>query len=98
MNNKKIDYKEIPELTAQDFKRGRRITVEERAQFAEAYRNTFHREPPHLGRPFKYANAKLKPVSIRLHPNVLQWAKKEAQKHHVGYQSFLNEFLLQHAA
>jgi len=27
-----------------------------------------------------------------------QWARKEAHKLHMGYQSFLSEFLLRHAA
>lgn len=94
MNKRKIDCSEIQKLTAQDFKRGRHFTSQKRGKFAEAYRHAFCEEPPHLGRPFKYANAKLVSVSIRIHPVVLNWAKKEAHKKHVGYQSFLNEFLL----
>jgi uncharacterized protein (DUF4415 family) len=97
MKNKKIDYREIPPLREQDFRRGRRITIEERATYAKAYRNTFHKEPPRIGRPFKYANTKLKAISIRLHPTVLRWAKREAHKRHAGYQSFLNDFLLRYA-
>jgi predicted DNA binding CopG/RHH family protein len=33
-------------------------------------------------------------VYIRLHPAVLQWAKREAKRRHVGYQTFLSEWLL----
>ena len=98
MKNKKIDYSDIPPLTTEDFKRGRRITPEERAKFAQAYRNTFHKEPPRFDQPYKGADAKLKPISIRLHPSVLRWAKKEAHKQRIRYQSFLNRFLLRHAA
>jgi len=98
MKNKEIDYSEIPRLTAQDFKRGRKLTPQERTKFAKAYRNTFHKEPPRSGRPFKYADAKLVSISIRLHPAVLLWAKREASKKHVGYQSFLNNYLLRLAA
>jgi len=98
MKTKKIDYSEIPRLTPQDFKRGRRLMAEERVRLGEAYRNTFRKEPPHFGRPLKYTGAKLQSISIRLHPNVLRWARKEAHKQHKGYQSFLSEFLLRHVA
>jgi uncharacterized protein (DUF4415 family) len=49
------------------------------------------------GRPPKGQN-KYKPVSIRLHPRVVQWAKKEAKKRGVGYQTIINEVLLKLAA
>jgi predicted DNA binding CopG/RHH family protein len=98
MKTKKIDYSEIPQLNAHDFKHGRRLTSQERATFGKAYRNTFHKEPPHFGRPFKYMEAKLVPVSIRLHPTILTWAREQAHKEHIGYQSFLNRLLLKLAA
>ena len=98
MKNKRTNYSEIPRLTAQDFKHGRRLTPHERATFAKAYRNTFKEEPPHFGRPFKYMDAKLVPVSIRLHPTILAWAREQAHKKHMGYQSFLNRLLLRLAA
>ena len=50
------------------------------------------------GRPPKLDGDKYKPVSIRLHPKVLAWAKKEAEKHGIGYQSLINEILLELAA
>jgi len=34
------------------------------------------------------------PVSIRLHPKVIKWAKEEAEKQGVGYQTVINEALL----
>ncbi|MBK8575437.1 MAG: AT hook motif protein [Elusimicrobia bacterium] len=98
MKNKKINYSEIPQLKAQDFKHGRRLTSQESATFRKAYRNTFHEEPPHFGRPFKYMDSKLVPVSIRLHPIILTWAREQAHKKHIGYQSFLNRLLLRLAA
>lgn len=96
--NKRIDYSDIPPLRLADYKKGRHFTDEERAKFAEAYINTFHKAPPRVGRPLKYAGGRLKAISIRLHPDVLRWAKKEGHKQHMGYQSFLSEFLLRHAA
>jgi predicted DNA binding CopG/RHH family protein len=98
MKKTEIDYSDIPKNWRQNYKKGRHFTDEERAKFADAYRNTFHKEPPRVGRPFKYENLKLKPISIRLHPHVIRWAKKKAQEKSMGYQSFLNDFLMRHAA
>ena len=35
------------------------------------------------------------PVSMRLHPKAFEWAKAEAQKRGIGYQSLINEILLE---
>lgn len=37
-------------------------------------------------------------VSIRLHPRIVRWAKTQAKKKHVGYQTVINEVLLKLAA
>jgi predicted DNA binding CopG/RHH family protein len=34
------------------------------------------------------------PVSIRLNPKIVAWAKKEAQRRGIGYQTVINEVLL----
>ena len=34
------------------------------------------------------------PISIRLHPQVIKWAKKEAEAQGVEYQTIINEALL----
>lgn len=47
------------------------------------------------GRRPKTEKEKYKPVSIRLHPVVLEWAKAEAERRGVGYQSVINETLLE---
>jgi len=47
-----------------------------------------------LGRPLKPIEKKHKPISIKLHPDVYNWAKKEAQKKGLGYQTIINETLL----
>ena len=35
------------------------------------------------------------PISMRLHPKALAWAKAEAEKRGIGYQSLINEILLE---
>jgi predicted DNA binding CopG/RHH family protein len=42
-------------------------------------------------------DAKFKPISIRLHPKILEWAKKEARKLGIGYQTVINNMLLKKA-
>jgi uncharacterized protein (DUF4415 family) len=49
------------------------------------------------GRPPKDED-KFQPVSIRLHPKALEWAKKEAKRRGVGYQTVINEVLLKKVA
>jgi predicted DNA binding CopG/RHH family protein len=49
----------------------------------------------HKGRQSKTETEKYKPISIRLHPVILEWAKAEAQKRGIGYQSVINETLLE---
>lgn len=49
----------------------------------------------YTGRRPKTETEKYKPISIRLHPMVLEWAKAEAERRGVGYQSVINETLLQ---
>ena len=47
-----------------------------------------------LGRPLKAIDDKYKPISIKLHPDVYEWAKKEADEQGLGYQTVINETLL----
>jgi len=46
------------------------------------------------GRPHKSVLEKFVPISIRLHPKIIHWAKAQAKKRGVGYQSIINSFLL----
>ena len=57
---------------------------------------TMSDEEVKIGRPRKREKDKYKKVSIRLHPDVFEWAKAEAEKRGVGYQSVINETLLEH--
>lgn len=77
------------------FESARRITAHESAAATEAVREQFGIEPPKRGRPAKDDSEKYEPVSIRLHPKVIEWAKEEAQRRGVGYQTVINEALLQ---
>jgi len=36
-------------------------------------------------------------VSIRLHPKVVAWAKREAKRRRIGYQTVINEVSLKAA-
>jgi uncharacterized protein (DUF4415 family) len=49
-----------------------------------------------IGRPRKSEKEKYKPTHICLHPLIVEWAKAEAEKRGIGYQSVINETLLQH--
>lgn len=49
------------------------------------------------GRPSKTEADKFIPTSIRLHPKVIEWAKKEAKRRGCGYQTVINEILLEKA-
>jgi len=51
--------------------------------------------PYKTGRRPKTEKEKYKPISIRLHPLVIEWAKEEAKRRGVGYQSVINETLLE---
>jgi uncharacterized protein (DUF4415 family) len=51
---------------------------------------------PRRGRPPKGAD-KYQPISIRLHPDVLAWAKTEAKRKKIGYQTVINDVLLKAA-
>ena len=77
-----------------DFSKARRITpreVRENRKAIEAKVGV--KRPVRSGRPAKPSEEKFKPISIRLAPNVLKWAKKEAKKKGTGYQTFINQVL-----
>ena len=94
----KIDFSDIPELTAEQLKRARPATAEEIELGRLAIQNTLGiPRPKRVGRPTKYASGKLRGIYIRLHPQVIAWAKREAQKRHVGYHTFISDWLMQKA-
>ena len=73
-----------PPLTDAQLRLMRPATTEEVERGRRAIENTLGvRRPMRVGRPTKYSSGKLAGVYIRLHPKVLEWAKREAKKRHV---------------
>lgn len=80
------------------FEKARRVTPKETERFRQAIEDKLGVKRPKRGRPTKDPGAKAQPISIRLHPLILAWAKKEAKKKGVGYQTIINEVLLEKIA
>jgi len=80
-----------------DFSKARRVTPEETETFRRAIENTFHIKRPARGRPPKGPD-KYRAVHIRLHPRILVWARAQAKRRGIGYQTLINETLLHHAS
>ena len=79
------------------FEHARRVTAEEVTAGRSAIAAKLGKpRPKRPGRPPKGSD-KYTPVSIRLHPRVVAWAKREARRHGVGYQTVINEALLKSA-
>jgi predicted DNA binding CopG/RHH family protein len=74
------------------FDRARRVTPEENQKFRAAVSAQLKLKKRSL--PSKDEDDKYEPVSIRLHPRILVWAKEEAAKQGIGYQTVINELLL----
>ncbi|UBF24830.1 BrnA antitoxin family protein [Kovacikia minuta CCNUW1] len=77
------------------FERARRVTPEESQTFRAAIADQFGIKLKKRGRPAKEEEEKYEPISIRLHPKVLAWARAEADKRGIGYQTVINEVLLE---
>ncbi len=81
-----------------DFSKSRRATPEEVEAGRKAIERKLGVKRPPRGRPPKLDEHKYKPTFIRLHPAALAWAKAEAKRRGIGYQTIINETLLKHAA
>ena len=79
------------------FEDARRVTVGEVRAAKKAIEEKLGVKRRSRGRPPK-GDDKFKPVSIRLHPRVIEWARTEAKRRGVGYQTVINEVLLERAA
>jgi uncharacterized protein (DUF4415 family) len=80
------------------FERSRRGTSEEVEAARKAIEAKLGVKRPLRGRPPKKQTTRYKPISIRLHPKVLYWAKQQAKRRGIGYQTIVNEALLKLAA
>lgn len=76
----------------------RRATPRELKMFRKAIEKKLGIKLPPRGRPPKKPQERYRAVSIRLHPLILKWAKKEAKKRRMKYQSVINQTLLKFAA
>lgn len=76
------------------FEKSRRITKKEVSVARKAIEKVTGKKRKIRGRPIKIEKDKYVPISIRLHPRVLKWAKKEAKERKIGYQSIINEILM----
>lgn len=79
------------------FERARRISSKEVASARKAIEQKSGKKRQIRGRPVKSEEEKFVPTSIRLHPKILEWAKREAKKRGCGYQTIINEILLEKA-
>lgn len=80
------------------FDKARRVSSKETEVFKKAIEATLGVKRPARGRPEKAAGEKFQPISIRLHPMIIAWAKKEGKRRGVGYQTIINEVLMAKAA
>jgi len=79
------------------FERSRRVTVEESEAARKAIEERTGVPRPSRGRPPKPDTERYRATSIRLHPKVMAWARREARRRKVGYQTVINEALLEKA-
>lgn len=79
------------------FESARRVTDREVREARKAIEQKIGTKRKSRGRPPKNGDKYL-PVSIRLHPKAAAWARKEAERRGVGYQTVINEVLLKKAA
>jgi predicted DNA binding CopG/RHH family protein len=77
------------------FERVRRVTPEENQIFRDAIADQFGVTLRKRGRPAKDEEEKYEPISIRFHPKIIAWTKKEAEKRGLDYQTVINEALLE---
>jgi uncharacterized protein (DUF4415 family) len=77
------------------FDKARRISPREARAARKAIEERTGQRRKVRGRPAKADEEKFIPTSIRLHPEVLQWAKREAKQRGSGYQTLINEVLLE---
>ena len=87
-----------PENPPFDFKRARRITPKEVRENRKAIENKLGIKLAPRGRPPKHPLERHTALSIRLHPKVIIWAKHQAKRRGIGYQTFINDVLLKMAA
>lgn len=81
-------------VTEFPFQFTRRITPEEVSAARDAVREQFDIELPKRDRSSKDKDDRYELISIQLHLQVIEWAKKQAEKQGVEYQTIINDALL----
>lgn len=76
------------------FKRSRAVTFKEVEAARTAIEKKLGVKRASRGRPPKTLSERYRSIHIRLHPKALQWAKTEAHRRKIGYQTVINEILL----
>jgi len=76
------------------FEKARRVTPREVESARRAIERLTGKPRPARGRPAKPEGERYRPISIRLHPDVVAWARRIATARRVGYQTVINETLL----
>ena len=76
------------------WKRARRVTPAETEAFRRAIEESTGKPRAPRGRPPKPEEERHRATSIRLQPRVLAWARREAAKRGIGYQTVINQTLL----
>jgi len=79
------------------FEKSRRITAREAEEARRAIAERTGRPRRSRGRPPKDPARRYVRTTIRLHPKVVAWARSEAHRRGIGYQSVINEVLLEKA-
>jgi len=80
------------------FERARRVTPEENQKFREAISQQFGIKLRNRDLPAQNDDndaEKYELISLKLHPKVLAWAIEESQKRGIGYETVINEVLLE---
>lgn len=94
LTQKGANMKKIKEI---DFSKARPVTPKETEMFRKAIEETFQMKRPRRGRPPK-GEDKYCPIHIRVHPKAVRWARTEAKRCGVGYQTIINRVLLKASA
>ena len=87
----------MPKTEEFPFELARKITNREVTSARKAIEKKLGVKRPPRGRHPK-GDEKFRPISIRLHPKILEWGQREARKLGIGYQTVINNILLKKAA
>jgi len=79
------------------FNRARRVSAGELESARRAIERHTGRPRPARGRPPKPEGERHRLISIRLQPRILAWARRVASRRGIGYQTVINEALLEKA-